>query len=66
MGKRVSVGIGIIAVILSFTLLTGALAIARVVLGNDIVGFGVSMLVAYLVVWVVETARAWQHRIVRR
>lgn len=62
MGRRVSMGVGIVAVICSFAFLSAAIAVAYAITGDGVLSFVVSMLVTYLVFWGIETARAW-HRI---
>ena len=59
-GRSVSVGAGLVSILVSFTLLTGSLLLAWVVSRESVLPLGCAEAASLLLVWVVEAWRAWK------
>ena len=58
-GKRVSVGLGVASILVSFLMLSLALLAVRVLAAEKVLPFGCAMVAAFLLFWAVEAVRGW-------
>lgn len=59
-GSPVSVSAGLVSIMISFTTLTCAIFVVRLLARNSVLSFGTAVVVSFLVVWTIEAWRAWR------
>lgn len=58
--RAVSVAKGLVSIMLSFVMLSGAIFAVWLVAREHVLVFGVSVVASFLLVWAVEAWRAWR------